>query len=92
MSEAPVFRDAVRKEIKETINSSGYIRDKNNLVVESDVLSYPWSCMCCWRRESLMPTASKALQALVHNVIANPVTLKLSDDSNTKLLIPSLQL
>ena len=37
-----------------------------------------------------MPTASKAFQAFVHVVKANPVTLKLSEDSNTKLRIPNL--
>ena len=37
-----------------------------------------------------MPTASKAFQAFVHVVKANPVTLKLSENSNTKLRIPNL--
>ena len=38
-----------------------------------------------------MPIRSKALQALVHAVNENPVILKLSDDSSTKLQKPSLQ-
>ena len=36
-----------------------------------------------------MPTASKAFQAFVHVVKPNPVTLKLSEDSNTRLRIPN---
>lgn len=47
--------------------------------------------LCCWRRDSPMPIASKAFQAFFHVVNANPVILSLSDDSNTKLRIPSLQ-
>lgn len=41
--------------------------------------------------ESPTPTASNALQAFFHVVSANPVTLKLSDDSKTKLRNPNLQ-
>ena len=37
-----------------------------------------------------MPTASKAFQAFVHVPMANPVILKLLEDSNTKLRIPNL--
>lgn len=37
-----------------------------------------------------MPISSNALQAFVHVVNANPDTLKLSDDSSTKLRIPNL--
>ena len=37
-----------------------------------------------------MPTASKAFQAFVHIAKANPVILKLPEDSNTKLRIPNL--
>jgi hypothetical protein len=37
-----------------------------------------------------MPRASKAFQALVHSVKANPVFLKLSQDSKTKLRTPNL--
>ena len=37
-----------------------------------------------------MPTASKAFQPFVNIVKANPVTLKLPEDSNTKLRIPNL--
>ena len=54
--------------------------------------SYPWIRKCCRRRESAMPTASKAFQALVHSVKANPVFLKLSQDSKTKLLTPNLHI
>ena len=37
-----------------------------------------------------MPTASKAFQAFIHIAKANPVILKLPEDSNTKLRIPNL--
>ena len=37
-----------------------------------------------------MPIASKAFQAFVHIAKANPVILKLPEDSNTKLRIPNL--
>ena len=37
-----------------------------------------------------MPTASKAFQPFVHIAKANPVILKLPEDSNTKLRIPNL--
>lgn len=37
-----------------------------------------------------MPIASSALQALVHIIKANPVVLRLSADSKTKLRIPNL--
>ena len=38
-----------------------------------------------------MPIASKAFQAFVHIAKANPVILKLPEDSNTKLRIPNLR-
>ena len=38
-----------------------------------------------------MQIASKAFQAFVHVVKANPVALKPPEDSNTKLRIPNLQ-
>ena len=37
-----------------------------------------------------MPIASKAFQAFVHIAKANPVILKLPEDSNIKLRIPNL--
>lgn len=41
-------------------------------------------------RESPMPSASKAFQALVHNNSANPVARNESDDSKTILRSPTL--
>ena len=38
-----------------------------------------------------MPTASRAFQPFVHIPMANPVILKLLEDSNTKLRIPNLR-
>ena len=55
------------------------------------ICSYPSRSSCWRRRESPMPTASKAFHALVHSVKAYPAVLNSSEDSNTRLRIPNLQ-
>ena len=58
---------------------------------KSTFSTYQRNCLCCCRRESPRPIASSALQAFVHAEKANPVILRLCEDSNTKLRIPNLQ-
>ena len=55
------------------------------------IYPYPKSWPCCCLSESPIPRASKALHALVQVVKAIPAALNISEDSSTKLFIPSLQ-